>query len=172
MNGWSQKCCGLWECCSFMLYHKLAVLWIWKHCIKCWSPNFCRTWLHLGISVKLKIWQVLACKMESLSGIMNHQPDKPPTHSKDISSSFLNNFIIYHKIKKYITYKIFIIYLFIFGGLFQVVINLSQHNASKKMQTICRGRAPFPSSPGNNWYTVSWLLKYPIVTTSTQPQIT
>ena len=34
VNGWSQKGCGLWECCSFMFCNNLAVLWIWKHCIK------------------------------------------------------------------------------------------------------------------------------------------
>ena len=39
---------------------------------------FCHTWLHLGFSAKLTIWQVSACKMKPQRGII--LDPKPPNH--------------------------------------------------------------------------------------------
>ena len=46
------------------------------------SKAYCHTWLHLGYSARLRIWQVSAFKMESKSGIffcLDHPPTQPPT---------------------------------------------------------------------------------------------
>ena len=45
--------------------------------------RYCHTRLHLGFSVKQRIWQVPACKMEPRSGNIfwkNRPPTRPPTH--------------------------------------------------------------------------------------------
>ena len=48
--------------------------------------QYCHTRLHLGLSTKLRIWQVPVCKMEPQSGFIMYQklhtdpPTRPPTH--------------------------------------------------------------------------------------------
>ena len=42
-------------------HHKLSQLLPNQH-------EYCHTWLHLGFSAKLRIWQVRACKMKPRSG--------------------------------------------------------------------------------------------------------
>ena len=48
-----------------------------------WYGWYCQTWLHLGCSSKLKIWQVPACKIEPQIWTIswkNTPPTQPPTH--------------------------------------------------------------------------------------------
>ena len=50
-------------------------------CLK--DVGYCHTWLHLGFSAKLGIWQVPTCKMEPQSGYIfcqNRPPGWPPDH--------------------------------------------------------------------------------------------
>ena len=74
-----------------------------------WRPNSCcHTWFHLGFSVKLRIWQLSACKMEPRSSyIFCQEPvSHPPTKClRACISVYTGYHMIYHIIFKGFTLK-------------------------------------------------------------------
>ena len=55
-------------------YEKLSISFYFKLIPRL---SYCHTRLHLGFSVKLRIWQVPACKMEPQKGIIGPPPTYP-----------------------------------------------------------------------------------------------